>query len=285
MKATSLSINLAGGCNARCPFCISDATWATARHDNRLLREGLSKALAFARYHQVDTVLITGSGEPTLHRDLILRIVLEAQRHGIPITELQTNGALLARDPEYLEELDQLGLATIALSVAACDPARSAALMGLQHDYLKLAQAVAERGMLARISLNLIDEDQAYLAADLGAYADRLAAAGVKQFTLRELGIPDAPEASDEAATKMAWVRAHAQPHEAVAALHEKVRLEGQLLRTLSYGAAVYDYHGLSVCVATCMTENPAEEEIRSLILMPDGHIYHSWNYRGSVLV
>jgi hypothetical protein len=33
------------------------------------------------------------------------------------------------------------------------------------------------------------------------------------------------------------------------------------------------------------MTDTTEPDEIRNLILQPDGHIYHSWNYRGSILL
>ena len=65
----------------------------------------LPKALDYGRYHNVDTVLITGSGEPTMHRPLVNRIAHMARELGIPAVELQTNGALVASDPTFLGEL------------------------------------------------------------------------------------------------------------------------------------------------------------------------------------
>jgi len=284
MQATSLSVNLAGGCNAKCPFCIASTTWKTDSADNRPLRAGLTRALSYARYHKVDTVLITGSGEPTLHRDLILRILDAANRLGVPITELQTNGLALARDESYLDELDELGLNTVAVSVAGTTAKASAQVMGVDLDYFALARRVAERGMLCRISLNLTRADVDRLRSGLAAYVGELADAGVKQFTLRQLGIPEQHDDGDEARQKIGWIREHAMAADDVEALRDTIRTDGHLLRRLSYGAAVYDYGGLSTCVATCMTETTKDDEIRSLILQPDGHIYHSWNHRGSIL-
>jgi len=63
------------------------------------------------------------------------------------------------------------------------------------------------------------------------------------------------------------------------------IEAEGTALRRLSYGNTVYEFEGLGVAVATCMTDTPNPDEIRSLILMPDGHLYHSWNHRGSILL
>ncbi len=285
MRATSLSINLCGGCNARCPFCIASATWKTGISTNKRLERSLDKALDYGRYHDVDTVLITGSGEPTLHRRLVLRIAREARRVGIPAVELQTNGALLAEDPTYLGELSGHGVTTIALSVASVDPARSAELMEIDLDYLDLAQRLDRLGFLCRVSLNLVRQDSDRLPGYLGQYADLLASKGVRQLTLRTLGVPDRPEESAEAAERIAWVREHGMPEEDVDALQQQIIDGGEPLRQLSYGARVYDFHDLSVVIATCMSDTQREEEIRSFILQPDGHVYHSWNFRGSVLL
>lgn len=290
MHATSLSVNLAGGCDARCPFCIASTTWKTGQRQNHRLESALPRALDYARYHGVDTVLVTGSGEPTLHRELVLRIASEARRVGIPAVELQTNGARLAEDPGYRGELAGHGVSTVALSVSSVDPARSAALMGLEHDYLALAEALDAMGFLVRISLNLVCADREALigeadGAGLRAFADVLRARGVRQLTLRALGVPAQPEPGAESEEKIRWVKEHALSPSDLTTLEQVVREEGTPLRALSYGALVFDFRGLSMVLTTCMTDTTAAEEIRSLILQPDGHVYHSWNYRGSILI
>jgi pyruvate-formate lyase-activating enzyme len=285
MRATSMSINLYGGCDARCPFCIASTTWKTGIKNNRRLEMALPKALDYARYHGVDTVLVTGSGEPTLHRDLVLRVARKARELGIPAVELQTNGATLATSPSFVGELFGHGVTTIALSVASVDPSTSAATMGIEHDYLELAAELDRLGFLCRISLNLVKDDRQALLERLPDYARTLTRHGVRQLTLRQLGVPDRPESSPEALEKIAWVGANALGPDDVATVEREVTTHGQRLRSLSYGADVYDYHELSVVVTTCASDRTAEDEIRSFILQPDGHVYHSWNYRGSVLL
>ena len=285
MKATSLSINLCGGCNARCPFCIASATWKTGFRNNRRLEASLGKALDYGRYHGVDTVLITGSGEPTLHRQLVMRIARATRQRGIPAVELQTNGELLAQDAAYLGELAGHGVTTVALSVASVDPRRSAQTMEIELDYLELADRLDQLGLLCRISLNLCQHDRDALPHGLPDYADTLADRGVRQLTLRQLGVPDRPEDTDEAAQRISWVQQNGLPAAEVQALQQQVVEHGTPLRSLSYGAMVYDYRGLSVVATTCLSDTVDADEIRSFILQPDGHIYHSWNYRGSVLL
>ena len=285
MKATSISINLVGPCNAHCPFCISPMTWKTGVDNNRLLRRHLSRALDFARYHGVDTVLITGSGEPTIHRDLVFHIIAEARAAGIPIVELQTNGKLIANDPGYLEELVHLQLATVALSVSSVNPARSAQIMEIGLDYLDLVRTIASRGLICRVTLNLLKHDREELLEGLAKYADTLYEAGARQLTLRRLGVPEVPQRTAEAEKIIEWIGKNALDEKDIQKLEREVKTKGTLLRTLSYGAEVYNYRNLSVTVGTCMTETSEAHEIRSLILMPDGHVYHSWNYPGSILL
>jgi len=284
MKATSLSINLAGGCNAKCPFCISSSTWKTGVHDNKKLEKALPKALAYARYHSVDTVLITGSGEPTLHKDLLFRIAKETRNLGIPAIEVQTNGALLEKDPGILSGFYFNGVTTVALSISSTDPGRSAELMGIDVNYLTLAKQIDEMGFLCRISLNLTRGDQFLTHPEsLREYAHILKGAGVRQLTFRQLGFPEVPEETKSSSEKIKWIEQNG--FGLFSDLSETVRSCGSFLRSLSYGAEVFDFEGLSVVPTTCMTEKTNGEEIRSFILQPDGHIYHSWNYRGSILL
>ena len=180
--------------------------------------------------------------------------------------------------------------------------------MGLSHNYLQLAQELDRQGFLVRVSLNLVDDDREALlgthgsstpgtgststdagreisSSPLAAFAETLRSHGVRQLTLRALGVPERPELGDASDEKIRWVEAHALPASALAALEAQVRQDGTPLRALPYGALVFDFHGLSMVLTTCMTEAPGRDEIRSLILQPDGHVYHSWSYRGSILI
>jgi len=289
IHAASLSVNLTGGCNAQCPYCIATATWKTGAHDNSGIEERIPVACRYAAFHGVDTVLITGSGEPLLPKNqrLVLSILDTTRGVGIPTTEVQTNGQVLAENPVYRGALKDHGLNTVAISVSSPDPKQSAALVKISVDYLDLARALADMRFMVRISLNMSEEECLPLVhqGGLAAYADTLRDAGVSQLTLRELGVPSNPLNTPTAATRIQWVRDHALDPAKVQDLHQEVIRNGHPLRRLPYGPMVYDYHGLSVAVATCMTETTDPTMIRSLILQPDGGVYHDWNYRGSRLI
>lgn len=289
MKATSLSVNLWAPCNAKCPFCISRLTWKTGEHSNDLLIKALPKAFRYAKWHGVDTVLFTSNGEPTLAADEMLSALDIAASFGFPVIEVQTNGvALTDTHVLYVGDLVAAGLTTLAISVAHPDPFRNAGIMGLPADYnyLDVAREAVVQGLVVRVCLNLLAEhwpDDEYKEPKWAeSYARWLAEAGVHQLTLRELGTPASVDESHRVPT---WIRENEPSDHQVSWLAAHVRETGTVLRRLSYGNLVYEFGGLATTVATCMTEEPDPERIRSLILMPDGHVYHSWNHRGSILL
>ncbi len=296
MKATSLSINLCGPCNAKCPFCISKMTWKTGARDNEKLIEALPKAFGYAKYHGVDTVLVTGSGEPMITKYSAESIAAIARDdYAIPIRELQTNGYRLW---EYKDSLSDSfpGLSAfthISISAASPSPEISAKIMGLPEDYnyLRLARALSELGFIVRIQLNLNHEG--FKNNGMMPYGWRIESFcailsreyGVHQLSLHQIQKPWGPIKSG--GRKYAeWIDKYAWTTEECEALWNQVAKQGTFLRTLSFGAKVYDVNGVSVAVTHCMDMEAAQnDQVRSLILQPDGHIYHHWNYRGSILL
>lgn len=306
MHATSLSINLRNPCNAKCPFCISrltekpdhpldakeSARWAGA----------VNRAMSYAKYHGVDTVLITSSGEPLLDMLRVFRAADTAQRVGIPIIEVQTNGTYLSRESpcgaldgdvelgfvgKVLQRLVDHRVTTVAISAASTKSRKSAGIMGLdsEFDYLKEAEKVVESGMLCRITLNLNTiGDPALQESNIFEYMKQLRAIGVHQLTIREIGVPcNIKEGAEESKVKQ-WIERNKVSVDTMNMIFSSIEQLGTKLRPLSYGGWVYDFCGVATTIATCMTEAHSDE-IRSLILQPDGHVYHSWNYRGSVLL
>lgn len=284
MKATSLSINLKLPCNAKCPFCISRTT-AKRGDDNKKLLASLGRALSYARYHNVDTVLITSSGEPLLGFPVVTKIVSKVREHGIPIIELQTNGTKLLSRPEDVWPLARLDVDLIAISAAAMCPEESATIMHLKdYDYLDAAKAVVDSEKMCRITLNMTRDFQLEKLID---YVDHLVGLGVHQLTLRELGYPPTTNLDDitkpqQAATKsMKWIDENKLEPELEMQVVEHVTRRSAQLWPLPHGGHVYDYRGLGLVYASCMTE-PRNSTVRSLILQPDGGLYTSWSYRGS---
>ena len=285
MRAQSLQVNLLGPCNARCPFCIAKSTWKTGVEDNEGLFRGLEKCLGYARYHRVDSVMITGTGEPTLLDDAVAEVVSEARRLGFPSIELQTNGMLLAQEPRRLETLAKIGLTGLAVSTAHPDPYQNQMTIGVTHDYLDLLSKASGMGLLTRVTLNLVNN--CFNTVKLADWADILVSRGIHQLTLRELGIPDVNPLDTVASERArAWTEANRMLEREVHELRRDIRQHGHLVRTTAFGVEIYDYHGLSTCVSpSCLIENTSLDEIRSMILQPDGYIYSSWSLPGSILI
>jgi molybdenum cofactor biosynthesis enzyme MoaA len=280
MKATSLSVNLWAPCNAKCPFCISRTTWKTGRHDNGRLLNGMRAAINLMKWHRVDTLLITSNGEPLCVKNDVFRVLRYGQEGGIPIMEMQTNGAAL--DATFLHNAAERGLGTLAISIADPDPVRSAEIMGLpsDYDYRVVVKMAVTAGYLVRISLNLTKGHfpGGYLER-FTEYVRSLAKMGVQQVTVRELGMPSQTNGSKKAEAIRAWVEEN-QDGMGANLISRLLEDYGHPLRELSYGNTVYAFEGCAVAVATCMTSNPNPDEIRSLILMPDGGVYHDWDHQ-----
>ena len=291
MKAQSMSVNLVGPCNAQCPFCISKVTWKTGIQHNDLLLQNAHKALKYAQYHNIDTVLITGSGEPTMPKTYpdLRYLLIDVRNIGIPKVELQTNGVRLI-DEELLKDLANLGLNTVAISIASPDAKESANIMKIDFNYWELIEKLKKYGFLVRISLNMIKDNLKNVDISLAEWAKELKKRGVHQLALRELGLPNIDNIQqDKQLVKNIcdWIQEHKLKERDVnfTLLYDEIEQPDRLLRRLPFGINIYDYHGLSTCITTCMTDTVNPDEIRSLILQPDGHVYHSWNFEGSILL
>jgi len=292
MKAQSLSINLNGPCNATCPFCISALTWHPDEHGNDKLLDNLDKALNFAKYHNVDTVLITGSGEPTLNKNLI-QIIQQIYQSGIPKIELQTNGTQIY-DNDQIEIMRNQGLTHISLSIASTNVQNNNKIMGLNENfnYINFIQKSNNLDIITRISINIIANEwtnNKNIKQTFNNWCQNLYDVGAKQLTIREVGIPKKPINNIEKSKQILQFTSENQKLEKkyhiISNIYKEIKKSGTKLMEFSYGTMTYDYQGLSVCLASCMTDNTKQNKIRSFILQPDGHIYHSWNFKGSILL
>lgn len=281
MKAQTLNINMQVPCDAACPFCISRLTYKTGVTDNTRLIQALPRAIKFATLHQIDTALITGVGEPTSGIQDLCEIMSIIGQSPIPIIELQTNGYKLCKELQALKYLKNLGLNTISISVCSMDPATSSKIMfpklNDKYDYTDLIKSASDLGLLVRLSLNMLEDDN---WDSLPEWAINLKSIGLHQLTLRQIGSPS--EMGSNHTGIMNWIGDKAACRNTIQIVKNTVENPERLLRNLTYGARVYDYKGLSTSVVTCMTDNANPDEIRSVILQPDGHCYHSWNFSGS---
>jgi hypothetical protein len=286
MQATSMSINLPGKCNLSCPFCISHLNPGVPGSYERL-KSSVTKAQRFMERWQIDTVLVTGRGEPLLNLRQVYGIVsyFGAPHQGTPRVELQTNGVLATES--VLFQLRQDGLTTLAISAASSDAKTSARVMGAEpsFDFWRVLKEAQEMRLTTRLCLNLTQEElsvvngyvpKGELTRWLIQIASKCEEYGVKQLTLRQLGKPEIGFAGSNKAAR--WISKHGVSDHLMDGLRFTLSKYGVPIYTLPHGDAVYSFKGLSISLATCMAQEvEPSNKIRSLVLQPDGCVHVGW--------
>lgn len=116
-RGTLVEIEVTRRCNAKCPVCFMSADFPTDGISFEEI-EGLIKTLA-EKVGPETGLQITG-GEPTVRKDLP-DIVAKAREYGFTGIEINTNGIVIGRSPEYLEKLVAAGITGIYLSFDGID--------------------------------------------------------------------------------------------------------------------------------------------------------------------
>ncbi len=285
MKTRTLWINVTAACNSNCPFCLGK-TQVDQASDNRLLRRALPRVLDFARFVGVDTAVITSAGEVLVHPNFVLQLLGELRQAGVPRREIHTNGLIPYQDPACLEDLAAAGATALGILAASLDPIRSARVMEVGLDYFELARRVTARGLLCRVNLSLLKGDEETVLDQFPSYVDQLFEHGVRQLTCRRPLLPDQFSASPEAAQdQKAWIEENAASESVLEELEKRVAAEGVYLGTLPHGVPAYHYRGVSVALEKNRTFPSDLNELRTLVLQPDGHLYRWWNLPGTVLL
>jgi hypothetical protein len=281
MKANNLTISVPNmGCNKNCPYCVSKCTGAM-KSDSSLMLRNFQKILNLSRMSQVSSVLITGKGEPCLNMGSVLDFTHKFKEFPL---ELQTNGFFLGENLGFILELAQTGMNVIAISVDNLDPD-----FERRPDLKLLSESIHKAGMLMRVCFNITSET--YLrrrtCPEGISFEDILYMAklwGTDQFTLRKIVAPN----NTEETLQSKWIAHNCDPSfyaRLVNEMKRKCQEEGHHIRSLPYGAEVFDLQGISVSYSDyCIQDDNNTEDIRSLIFQEDGHVYSSWSSRASCL-
>jgi len=100
-----------------------------------------------------------------------------------------------------------------------------------------------------------------------------------KQLRIASLGRPSSSESPGIAK----WVDLNVP--ENFSKIVDLIISNGHYLRTLPHGAPVFDYNGLSVCVADCLPQTNRVGNGMQPIFWSDGSLTYSWEWRGAVLM
>ena len=290
MKIQTMSIVVGdSSCNARCPFCVSKMTKNPSRteysYSDKYWRN-FNVACKCAAMGGVSTILLTGKGEPTLHAGLLFQHLDKLKDQPFPFIELQTNGQTkFATSKNFWEELYARGLTTVALSVVHYSDKRNKEIyfphvpnkqMTPLDDLIEMIHSV---GLTVRLTCMMLNGyiDCTSEIENLIAYCKYHK---VKQLTIRPI---TAPENSDNEISQ--WIHKHTLTDLQIEIFFNYIKIHGTPVLKLAHGAVVYDYKGQNICLANCLTTNADEEQMRQIILFPDGTLGYDWKYTGAVLL
>lgn len=288
MKVLTFSI-VAGSlaCNARCAFCVAPMTPANGigTKEPEVNWRNFRKASQLARDGGCSTAMITSKGEPTIFPEQITRFLEELLPFNFPITELQTNGLLIADGKvtdEHLQKWYDLGLTTIAISVVHYDRAKNKSIYTPHREYLDLPALIAKLKKFkftVRLATVMV---KGYLDSveEVKTMISFATTNGVDQLTFRPVTKPEKSE--HEGIYK--WTTAHAVDDQLMVDCNAYLSENGSEILELAHGATVYDIGGQNVCMTNCLTVQPKSEEMRQIIFYPDGATRYAWQFAGARL-
>ena len=241
------------------------------------MHENTGKVKTVARVAGVTSVLLTGKGEPFKNYDDVLFFSESFKEYPL---EIQTNGIWLSKSIGEIKTLRNHGVNLIAISVDSAE----------QSDSVKIiSKAAHSNGMLVRVTFNITNmfrwasrcESNRANFEEIIQWCLRLS---VDQMTLRNIVSPNHTKETKQSL----WIKKNVDP-EYYARLKQEMEIAckygGFFVRSLPYGAKIYDYKGISVSHSDyCIQDSSNGDDLRSLIFMEDGHLYTNWNSKASVL-
>lgn len=279
-----------GACNAVCPYCVSKMTGVKELGvvPKTINWRNFEKACQLAYNNKVDSVLITGKGEPTLFPNQITDYLKKLGNYQFPLIDLQTNGILLQSNPDkydsFLKDWYNLGLGTIAISVVHYDPQKNKEVYvpgsSCYTDINMLVKKLHAFGFAVRLSCTMV---KGYIDSvkEVQKMIKTARLWEVDQLTLRLLAKPSVGEDNGI----LAWTTQHLVSSRNVKEINDYFNKWGNKLATLNHKAVIYDIAGQNVCFTNALTLKPETDDIRQIIFFPNGRISFDWQYKGAILL
>lgn len=294
MNVQSLSITVpSNGCVNKCKYCVSRThtdSWMCdkiSKYDDITISD-YKKRLRFATNNNINTVILTGSGEP-LQNPIFLKHFFNWNNELLkPFEwiEIQTSGVMLKNDNVLVKEMNNLqwlrkmGVTTISLSLSnVFDSNRNAEITGmnikLKIDIDDLCRKIKNMGFNLRLSLNMTNDYNTITAAEI---FNRSGILGADQITFRILYHSNNGTAEDK------WIIENSCDINKIKEIEDFIRQNGVCLDVLPFGAMRYDVNNISTVIDNdCMATSP-EENMKYLILREDAKLYTRWSSKASIL-
>jgi len=291
MKFKTFSI-IAGNaaCNARCPYCVSKMTpkQGISMGEPKINWRNFEIGARLAKQSGIDTVMITGKGEPLLFPGQITDYLDALKRFEFPFIELQTNGILLSEQKEkydqFLKDWYTKGLTIPSISIAHYDNEKNRKIfLPNKKQYPDLSELVSSLhgfGYSVRLACVLLDGfiDS---SGELEKLVDFSRENKVEQLTIRPVNKP--VYSLDNRVYD--WVSKNYLKAEQEKEISQYLERKGEPILELAHGGIVYDVSGQNVCLTNSLTHNKDPDKTRQLIFFPDGHLRYDWEKEGAILL
>lgn len=271
MEAQNLTISMpANKCDKICEYCISTVTWQP-EPDQGLMVRNMHKVKRLANAARVTNVMVTSKKETFLAYSHMLWVMEQFKSYWL---EVQTNGIHLNKYSERIvDDLVRAGVNVVAFSIDDIQ---------VLHDYMKTFQILTDNGIVVRVCINLTKKitDRYNLP---GIMAAVMSVRFVRQVLFRNINYPSTALKDNPA---VQWIDKNVDAEYYNSMYGVMIDRALPALRTIPHtGTTTYDWDGISVCFSDyCLQESNQTEDIRSLILHQDGHLYTSWDTPASIL-
>ena len=271
MKANSLSINVPFvGCNKRCPYCVSNMTGKVQQSngiDIENFYRKLKKAKTVANHAQVNSIILTGKGEPLLNQDAISKVC--GMFSEFPV-EIQTNGKLL-ENTNVVDLLYKYGVDAVAISID------SRKQLDKLRDAIKYIRLIGN--MTIRLTVNLVNDIMDNFTAE--SFIDYVRKIGVHQVSFREITVPSYAVETEESIKTQEWIKNNVSDKKFLQFMkgyNKLIKRKGVFIQSLPFGVSIYMIDKVSCTYFDyCIQDNNKGDDIRSLIYWEDGHMSCSW--------
>lgn len=286
------------GCNQRCNFCIARMTSSpkAEKFSKEKYLKKMKRALKYVKSGGAQTAIVTSKGETLLSSESYLLKIIDLLEKDFGQIDLHTNGSLLTK--EMAKRFYDAGLTNITLSVPSLNKDSLISITEDFVDYKNIIGFCRDVGLAVRLSCVTNKQGVKDLSSML-EYIEEAKLAGAHQIVFRELWIPENSEKNNPEVYK--WSQENFVPlgkfREYVEWLEREKK--AHYIFTLPWGEKVYDIEGMNITCATCTTNYynsvcntgscgsnsiNSSNTIKSVVFLPDGHLYSTWEYEGSII-
>lgn len=284
MNIQSLSIVVpTGECWNNCAYCVSrmhheDYGKSILCH-NEIPQSYLNR-IKFVRDEGCNSMILTGTAEPQQNLSFIYKLLQENQSLPKPFYNISIQTTASFFKEKDIINLINAGVTTFAISLSSFSESRhweitNTPISGRTIYFNDLFRIIKENGANIRACFNLTDEFPEYLLPEV--FFQWCELHKIDQATFRKIY-------ADGNNEKAKWVHNHEYPEEKFNKIVEYVRSTGMAVSRLPYGFIQYDVNGISTVIDdNCMDKNNIED-MKYMILRPNGHLYSKWDLKGSLV-